>query len=129
MPRPKGRVLRLKLADLDRSLLPQDARTAGTSAFQNAVSQLLRKQFRLLGGVIETIAITADEVTVTWQPGTAGIDPIIKLLEQGQYKETALLLELLLSDQPNDPILLYNLGMASAISASSTVPCCCYDGS
>ena len=43
MARPKGRLLRLKLADIDRSLLPPDAGSIGSSTFQDAVSQLLRQ--------------------------------------------------------------------------------------
>jgi len=34
------------------------------------------------------------------------------MLKQGEYREAILLLELLLSDQHDDPVLLYNLGMA-----------------
>jgi Flp pilus assembly protein TadD len=112
MARPKGRLLRLKFADIDRSLLPPEARTIGSAAFQDAVSRLLRQLLRPLGGLIESLALTRDEVVVTWQPGDVGIDPVIKMLEHGEYKEAILVLELLLSDQPDDPTLLYNLGMA-----------------
>jgi tetratricopeptide (TPR) repeat protein len=112
MARPKGRTLRIKLSDIDRSLLPHDAGIIGSSTFQAATSQLLRGLFRPLGGMIESLAMARDEVMVTWQPGNVGIDPVIKMLERGEYKEAILVLELLLSDQPDDPTLLYNLGMA-----------------
>ena len=34
------------------------------------------------------------------------------MLEHGEYKQAIFVLELLLSDRPDDPVLLYNLGMA-----------------
>lgn len=114
MPK-KTRLLRLKLADIDPSLLPDGVRPSSTSAFQDAVSQLLRNQLRQIGGLIELLAFTSDEVQVAWQPDRSGADPldaIIKMLEQGQYRESILLLELLLSDDRDNPHLLHNLGMA-----------------
>jgi hypothetical protein len=77
MAKPKGRTLRIKLADIDRSLLPRDAGTVGSATFQAAASQLLRRLLRPLGGVIASLAMTRDEAVVTWQPGDAGIDPVI----------------------------------------------------
>jgi hypothetical protein len=59
MPK-KTRLLRLKLADIDPSLLPDGVRPSSTSAFQDAVSQLLRKQLRQIGGLIELLAFTPD---------------------------------------------------------------------
>ena len=112
MARPKGRLLKLRLTEIDRSLLPPDAGSIGSSTFQDAVSQFLRQTLRPLEGLIESLAITRDEVAMTWQPGNVGIDPVIKMLEHGEYKQAILVLELLLSDRPDDPVLLYNLGMA-----------------
>ena len=99
MARPKGRLLKLRLTDIDRSLLPPDAGSIGSSTFQDAVSQLLRQTLRPLEGLIESLAITRDEVTITWQPGNVGIEPVIKMLEHGEYRQAILVLELLLSDQ------------------------------
>jgi tetratricopeptide (TPR) repeat protein len=116
MPK-KTRLLRLKLADIDPSLLPADARSRGASAFHDAVSGLLRKQLRQIGGLIESLAFTPDEVQVAWQPGRTGADPlppIVRMLEQGQHREAILLLELLLSDDRDNRDLLYNLGMATS---------------
>ena len=126
MARTKGRLLKLKLADIDRGLLPPDAGSIGSSTFQDAVSQLLRQTLRPLEGLIESLAITRDEVAVTWQPGNVGIEPVIMMLEHGEYRQAILVLELLLSDRPDDPVLLYNLGMAYSDTgnldrASSTV--------
>ena len=62
------RVMRLKIAEFDLSLLPAEARTPGRAAFREAVSQFLRKQFRQLGGVIETLVFGPDTIEVTWTP-------------------------------------------------------------
>jgi tetratricopeptide (TPR) repeat protein len=116
MPK-KTRLLRLKLADIDPSLLPDRVRPSSPSAFQDAVSGLLRVQLRQIGGLIESLAFTSDEVQVAWQPDRTGADPltpITKMLEHGQYRESILLLELLLSDDPDNADLLYNLGMATS---------------
>jgi tetratricopeptide (TPR) repeat protein len=111
----KTRLLKIKLADIDPELLPDGASSRGASAYRDAVSQLLRKQMRQIGGLIESLAFNPDEVQVAWQPDRSGADPldaIIEMLEQGQYRESILLLELLVSDDRDNPHLLYNLGMA-----------------
>jgi len=76
MPTPKGVLLKTKLAEIDRTLLPADTPKQGTAAFQNAVSQLLRRLFRRLGGQVEALSFTPDEVAVKWQPSPDGIDQI-----------------------------------------------------
>ena len=112
MPTLTGRILRLRLADIDRSLLPPDVGTVGSSAFQDALSRIIRQLFRPLEGLIESVVMTRDQVVVTWQPANVGIEPVIKMLKRGEYKQAILVLELLISDQAEDPVLLYNLGMA-----------------
>lgn len=112
MAKTRAHTLKIKLTEIDRSLLPREAGTSGSSAFWTAASQLVRRLFQPLGGLIESLAMTGDELVVTWRPGNVGIQPVIQMLERGEYQEAILVLELLLSDQPDDPVLLYNLGMA-----------------
>lgn len=109
------RVMKLKVAELDRSVLPLEARTPGRAAFHDAVSQFLRKQFRQLGGVIEALTFGPDAIEVWWAPERGGPDPLIPvtaMLQRGELREGAVLLRLLLSATPDDPDLLYNLGLA-----------------
>lgn len=115
MAKANRRVLRLKIGEFDTSVLPEDARSPDRAAFRNAASQFLRKQFRQLDGVIETLVFGPEEIEVTWvespdSPGPSG--PIVKMLEERQCREAILLMRLFLSDTPDDTGLLYNLGMA-----------------
>ena len=50
---------------------------------------------------------------MTWaQPtGSNPIEPIVEMLNKRQYAEAVPLMELLLSDDPDDTAILYNLGM------------------
>jgi len=114
MPKPQPRNLKLKLSDIDANLLPPEVRRAGASAQVNAASQLVRKLFREIGGVIQSLAFTGDQVAIAWQPesGVDPVDPIVKMLKDGRHHEAALLAEILLSDDEHNPQLLYNLGMA-----------------
>ncbi len=113
------RVMRLKIAEFDLSLLPAEARTPGRAAFREAVSQFLRKQFRQLGGVIETLVFGPDTIEVTWTPERGSSNgeapdpmaPIAAMLTRGELREGVTLLRFLLSDDPDNPDVLYNLGM------------------
>jgi len=108
------RVMRLKIAEFDLSVLPAEARTPGRAAFRDAASQFLRKQFRQLGGVIETLVFGPDTIEVTWTPERGGGDPMIPIaamLTRGELQEGVTLLRFLLSDDPDNPDVLYNLGM------------------
>ena len=57
---------------------------------------------------------------MTWQPGNVGIEPVIKMLEHGDYRQAILVLELLLSDRPDDPVLLSTWAWPTATPAIST---------
>ncbi len=106
------RVLKLKLARFEPSLFPQDEWRRGKLA--DAISQWLRRQFRQFGGVISSLIFTSDEVQVEWIPSqesdTSG--PIVAMLGRGEVREAIILMELLLSDDPDNTAMLYNLGMA-----------------
>jgi len=106
------RVLNLKLARFDPSLFPQEARRRVKLA--DAVSQWLRKHFRPFGGVISLLTFTPDEVRVEWIPGSESDTrgPLAAMLQRGEVREAIILMELLLSDDPDNTEILYNLGMA-----------------
>ena len=119
MPRPKSRILKIKVADIDRELLPPQARTPGSAlgnaAFHSELSGVVRKHMRPLGGTIEALAWTPAELTVTWQPPAEGptpLGPLVQELQAGQLREAAFVMELLLSADGENTDLLYNLGMA-----------------
>ena len=105
------RVMRLKIAEFDLSLLPAEARTPGRAAFRDAVSQFLRKQFRQLGGVIETLVFGPDTIEVTWTPERGSSNgeapdplvPIAAMLTRGELREGVMLLRFLLSDDAGQP--------------------------
>jgi tetratricopeptide (TPR) repeat protein len=104
----------MPLGDFDASLLPAAARTPGSPAFSAAVHDFLQKQFKGFGGTAR-IQVDADKIEVIWSAGTAAaspLDAIVAKLSGGQLAEGIILLELLRSHNPEDPQVLYNLGMA-----------------
>ena len=73
-----------------------------------------RKALDLLDGVIQTMVTDEEEINITWKANTDS-DPLQKvadILQDGNYADGISLLELFLSDDPNDTTVLFNLGMA-----------------
>jgi len=98
----------------DVSLLPLKARDHRTAEFTQAVHQFLNTQFEEFGGSAQ-IAVTLQGISVTWVPKgkfPEALDAIISKLKREQYAEAIVLLKLLLSANPQDARILYNLGMA-----------------
>jgi Tfp pilus assembly protein PilF len=98
----------------DVTLLPANARNLGTPAFHDAVSTFLQSQFQGFGGRV-TILVDDQRIAVKWSPDATRHKPlevVVSKLQQGQRAEGIQLLELLLSRQPDDVDLLYNLGIA-----------------
>ena len=98
----------------DVTLLPDQARTPGTPAFGDAVNTFLRQQFEGFGGRV-TIYVDDRRIAVAWSPDASCPKPlevIVSKLQRGQRAEAVQLLELLLSRQPDDVDVLYNLGIA-----------------
>jgi len=115
MASTRVRKLRLPVDEFDRRLLPASVRGGKPAVRHNAMSDFLRQRFRLLGGRIQKIEYTPSEIQVTWLEDlqTADpINPIVSLLQRGDNSEAVILMKLLLSDQPDDTAILYNLGMA-----------------
>jgi tetratricopeptide (TPR) repeat protein len=98
----------------DASLLPETARQVGTPAFREAVNAFLAAEFKGFGGHA-TIRVDDQTVAVVWNPDSQRSSPmtvIVEKLRQGKQAEGIQLLELLLSNRPDNPFVLYNLGLA-----------------
>lgn len=101
------------LSDLDRDLFVP----ASSSEFEyhEALRSLTLQGIRQLGGKA-TVSVDAQRVSVDWSRDTTvsddPVDQIARMLTAGNYLEGILLLELLLSRDPNDSAVLFNLGMA-----------------
>jgi len=84
-------------------------------AGNDAVAKRIRSAFDNLNGVIETLSIGAAKIEMQWNddPGKSdNLEKITAILTEGNYLDGILLLEFFLSESPNDPDLLFNLGMA-----------------
>lgn len=109
------RKLTLPIDQFDRQLLPASVRGGKPSVRHDAMSDVVKKLFRKLGGRIQKIEYTPQTMQVTWQQDIQAQDPvqpIADMLNRGERAEGIMLLRLLLSDQPDNTYVLYNLGMA-----------------
>jgi len=82
---------------------------------RNIITDQVRAAFNNLGGVIQTISVTNEKISLDWNADLSkpnDLNKIAALLSEGNYMEGILLLEFFRSESPNDPDLLYNLGMA-----------------
>ncbi|MBK8638709.1 MAG: tetratricopeptide repeat protein [Chromatiaceae bacterium] len=97
----------------DPSLLPAKARKPRTPTFRQAVISYYRQAYAPLGGAVE-VDFLDDTISVTWRAAEAEQNPmegILGLLQAGRYADARPMLESLLTFQPDDPHILYNLGM------------------
>ena len=104
----------IRAGDFDLSLLPPEARTRGTAAFREAVREYLRREFQSFGGW-SNVLVDDWNIQVTWAPDSQAPDPleqVIRKLRRGDYGPAVTLLELFLSDRPDDVRILFNLGIA-----------------
>src|SRR5512143_2536142 len=114
MANPDALTFTLATEDFDVSLLPAQARDRTTPAFRDAVRSYLQDEFKRLGGW-SSVQVDAERIEVTWTPDRQPPEPleqIIGKLQRKDYRGGITLLQLFLSDRPNDVTLLYNLGMA-----------------
>ena len=103
----------ISVEDFDKSLLPPEARTPGTEAFDREVSSLLEREFHSFGGRVR-IVVDASSISVTWHADPKGpdaVESVVRRLEQGQYALAIQMLEILRQRRPDDIGVLYNLGM------------------
>jgi tetratricopeptide (TPR) repeat protein len=85
------------------------------SAFHDAIVERIRSAFRPLGGVIQSLIVSEQLIKIAWHDGRKEkgyLSEIANSLTKGNYADGILLLEFFLSDEPENPDLLYNLGMA-----------------
>jgi len=114
MPKPDALTFTLATEDFDVSLLPAHARDRNTPAFRDAVRSYLQDEFKRFGGW-SSAQVDAERIELSWTPDRQPPDPleqIIGKLQRKDYSGAITLLQLFLSDRPNDVNLLYNLGMA-----------------
>jgi len=104
----------LELNEYNLSLFPE-AIGKEKNDFYDAVKDSVRKAFDHLNGVLKQITISESRLEIDWQSGSdseSHLQEIADILTGGNYKDGILLLELFLSDDPDNEALLYNLGMA-----------------
>jgi len=105
----------LPLDRFDPDLLPADARTPGTQAFRNAVNEVLLGMFRDFRGRA-TVSVNDDRISVSWTPDAAAasspLDVAITHLRSGRTAQGVQVLEFLLTANPEDVNVLFNLGLA-----------------
>ena len=114
MPQADELEFTISADDFDLSLLPPEARTRRTVAFREAVRAYLRREFQSFGGW-STVLVDDWNIQVTWAPDhpTAdALEQVVRRLRHGDHRRAVTLLELFLSDRPNDVSLLYNLALA-----------------
>jgi tetratricopeptide (TPR) repeat protein len=116
MPSSNESTFTISVADLDTSLLPKHAQVPNTDAFRNAVTDLIRSEYRQLGGRARVVIDDkAGTIQVTWRPGAGQPDPLevaVAKLKSGNYQEAVRILEILRFQQPERAAVFYNLGMA-----------------
>jgi tetratricopeptide (TPR) repeat protein len=106
--------LHLDRQSFDLSMLTDRQRSTENSQ-RSAISQCVREQMARLGGLVESLSVDNREIRLSWRPDAPPptiAQRIIGILKQGEMGPALLLMRLLLSDSPDDPVLLYNYGMA-----------------
>ncbi len=96
--------------DFDLTLIPEDVRTVGTDLFRKAVTGYIRSQYKDMGGDT-TVTFVDGAIMVTWIPDGMPMESILMHLSAGEYDKALPMLESLYQVNPQDPDVLYNLGM------------------
>ena len=105
---------KISIDDFDFTLLSSSPGERGSPAFRGAISKYFQEQLKGFGGKA-TITVGNEVIEVNWIPSKPTDDPldmIVEMLEKGDYTQAIIMLKLLLSTRPDDPNILYNLGMA-----------------
>ena len=104
----------LAIDDFDTSMLPPHARIPGTDEFSDEVSRFYQREFAAFKGNAR-IVVDAKTIHVSWRSDPNRPHPMQAVkakLEEGDFAEAVRLLEILRRHQPNDDVVLYNLGVA-----------------
>jgi len=101
------------LEDFNSTRLPAEARQPGTDAFEAAVARFYDDQFAEAGGRV-AVQVAETEIRVKWIPkeGANLLDYAVRLLSAGDYRAGVPLLESLNETDPDNSVVLFNLGMA-----------------
>lgn len=102
------------LEDFDQSVLSESVRRAGGEQLEQAIITYYQRQFAAVGGTVE-LDMDDEKVHVSWRPDEASEDPFeyaLGLLQSGELEQAIPLMETMLAAAPEDPTVLYNLGMA-----------------
>ena len=81
----------------------------------NGKPEKIREALNLLDGVIQNVTTQENgDIQIAWKPNpnTKPFDKVIQVLQSGNRDDGILLLELFLSNEPDDENILFNLGMA-----------------
>jgi Tfp pilus assembly protein PilF len=102
--------------DFDVTLLPEGARVPGSSEFVAAVRDLVAHEYQGRGGWAQ-IVVDEDRhiLRVAWGAGDRRPEPLetaVEQLRRGNYDAAIRTLEVLRFQEPDNPIVLFNLGMA-----------------
>ena len=103
----------LSVDDFDKSIIPENAQTPGTDAFQKEVRRYFEKEYADFGGWVQ-IAVDETTIRVRWRPDPSRPDPLsvaIAALKAGDHAKGVRLLELLRHQHPDNVEVLRDLGM------------------
>lgn len=103
---------KIPLHRFDVNLLPPEARQVGTDAFKTAVMLHFAAEYAAQG---QTAMVTVDDkdITVMAFPAEAtALDFVLPMLRTGKIAEAVPYLESLTKSAPENPDVLYNLGIA-----------------
>jgi len=104
----------LSVEDFDKSVLPPHARTPGTDEFAHEVSKYFQKEFAGFSGRARVV-VDGKTIRVSWHADRNEPTPLEVIqakLERGEFEVAIAHLEVLRRYQPNDLVILCNLGMA-----------------
>ena len=104
----------LSIDEFDTSVLPAHARIPGTDEFSDEVSRFYQKEFAAFKGNAR-IVVDSKTIHVSWRSDPNRPHPMQAVkakLEEGDVEEAIRLLEILRRHQPDDDVVLYNLGLA-----------------
>ena len=85
----------------------------------------IREALDLLDGVIQTMVTDEEEINITWNANTDPLPKVADILQNGNYADGILLLELFLSADPDDTNVLSIWAWLTAIRGIWNVQLSC----